>query len=230
MKVKNMATILFRTLIVYLVISLVLRLMGKRQVGELELSDLVATLLLSEVAALPIADHNMPLLNALLPVLLILSLEIMLTFLKNKAHWLKKALEIRPTILICRGELDQKELTKMRMSIEELLSECRLQGYSDLADINYALLEQDGQLSIIPKDEERPLTPGDMAAGVQKKGMAHPVILDGRLNDNHLKLAGRNRAWVRKECRARGCSTQDVLLMTVDDAENITFIRKEKKS
>ena len=154
-----MVNLLVRTLIIYLVVSIVLRCMGKRQVGELELSDLVATLLLSEVAALPIADHDMPISHAIFPTLLILSIEIILTFLKTKSRLLKKLVDGKPSMLIYRGVPNPEELEKMRISIEELLSECRLQGYSDINDIAYGILEQDGKLSIIPSLKRGWLTP-----------------------------------------------------------------------
>lgn len=222
-----MATIFFRTLIVYFLVSLVLRLMGKRQVGELELSDLVATLLLSEVAALPIADHNMPLLNGLLPVLLILSLEILLTYLKNKSHLLKKILEGRPSILIYKGRLDQRELARMRLSIEELLGECRLQGYADLCEIDYAILEQDGQLSILPKAGERPLTPNDLHLSPLHRGLAHPIILDGQIHDDQLSLLGWDHARLRAACTAQGLQIEEVFLMTVNDAGEVSITPKD---
>ncbi|MBQ8350834.1 MAG: DUF421 domain-containing protein [Clostridia bacterium] len=224
-----MTVILFRTIFIYFILSVVLRCMGKRQVGELELSDLVVTLLLSEVAALPIADHNMPLLNGLFPVLLILSLEIISTFLKNKIPLLKKMMEGKPSILICRGRLDQHELGKMRLSIEELLGECRLQGYSDLRDIYYAILEQDGQLSIIPCASKQPLCADDIGQKVPERGMAHPLIMDGRINENHLSMIGKNRAWLEKTCKQRGFSTKDVFFMTMDDTGKIELIPREKK-
>lgn len=210
-----MVTILIRTLVIYLTISIVLRCMGKRQVGELELSDLVATLVLSEAAAMPIADHNMPLLNALIPILVILSLEIILTYLKTKISPLKKALEGRPSILICRGHLDQGELEKMRISIEELISECRLKGFPALSDVAYAILEQDGQLSVFGKKEEN--------------GIAHPVITDGQIHKRHLHLVGKDENWLKEECRKRGCTVRDVFLMTVDDGGKVAFLRKEDK-
>lgn len=225
----SMTVILFRTVFIYLVLSIVLRCMGKRQVGELELSDLVVTLLLSEVAALPISDHNMPLINGLFPVLLILALEILSTYLKNKLPVLKKMMEGKPSILICRGMLDQKELEKMRLSVEELLGECRLQGYSDLRDIYYAILEQDGQLSIIPRSSKQPLCAGDVQIKLPERGIAHPVILDGRINDNHLAMIGKDRTWLEKTCKQRGVPWTDVFLMTVDDTGEITLIPREKK-
>ena len=224
-----MTVILFRTILIYLILSIVLRCMGKRQVGELELSDLVVTLLLSEVAALPIADHNMPLANGLFPVLLILSLEIISTFLKNKIPLLKKLMEGKPRILICRGRLDQNELGRMRLSIEEFLGECRLQGYDDLSDIYYAILEQDGKLSIIPRAEKQPLRAEDVQIKQTEHGLAHPIILDGRINTNHLRMIGKNERWLEKECASRGLRPQDVFLMTADDVGEITIYPKEKK-
>lgn len=224
-----MITIFLRTLIIYIIISAVLRCMGKRQVGELELSDLVATLLLSEVAALPIADHNMPLLAALLPILAVLALEIIITYLKTKWNPLKKLLEGKPSILIRRGKLDQGELEKMRISIEELVSECRLQGYSDLSDIDYAILEQEGQLSILPRADKQPLCAEDIHIKPNDRGLAHPIVMDGEIHDAHLAMVGRDRAWLAKECARRGCNIKDVFLMTVDDAGGISFTQKEKK-
>ncbi|MBQ8174842.1 MAG: DUF421 domain-containing protein [Clostridia bacterium] len=225
-----MITILFRTVIIYILISILLRCMGKRQVGELELSDLVATLLISEVASLPIADSNVPLLNALIPLLLVLSFEIILTYLKTKFSPLKKLLEGKPSILIARGRLDQTELERMRISIEEFIGECRLQGYADLSDIDYAILEQDGQLSILPRAERQPLCAEDVRITVKDKGLSHPVILDGRVQDNHLSMLGLDRRWLEKECAKRGRQIKEVFLMTVDDGGGISMIGKEKKA
>lgn len=225
-----MITILFRTVMVYILISLILRGMGKRQVGELELSDLVATLLLSEVASLPIADPNVPFLNALVPLLLILSFEIILTFLKTKCFPLKRLLEGQPSFLIRRGKLDQKELGRMRISIEEFIGECRLQGYTDLSDIDYAILEQDGKLSILPRECKRPLCPEDVGVAVESKGLSHPIIVDGRVQERHLTMLGLDRAWLAKECARRGRKIADVFLMTVSDSGDILFFGKEKKA
>ena len=118
----------------------------------------------------------------------------------------------------------------MRLSIEEFLGECRLQGYSDLQDINYAILEQDGQLSIIPKSNNQPLCADALNIKGPERGMAHPIILDGRINDNHLKMIGKDRNWLQRECKRRGVAHEDVFFMTVDDVGEILFIKKEKPS
>lgn len=224
-----MTTIFLRTLIIYASITLVLRCMGKRQVGELEMSDLVATLLLSEVATLPIADSDLPIAHSLCAVLTILLLEIILTFLKNKCHFLKRILEDTPTFLIRDGKPLEDGLTRMRMSIEELIGECRVQGYGDFSDIAYAILEQDGQLSILPRAGKAPLCPDDISLPVCDKGLCHPVITDGRIHDGALQMLGFDRAFLEKECRRRGVAIRDVFLMTINDQKEINLISKEKK-
>ena len=117
----------------------------------------------------------------------------------------------------------------MRISIEEFLGECRLQGYSDLKDIYYAILEQDGQLSLFPRVERQPLCAKDAGIYPKEHGLAHPIILDGRINDNHLTMIGKDHRWLHKECRRRGIEIQNVFFMTVDDAGEITIVQKEKK-
>ena len=224
-----MATIFLRTLIIYVSVTLVLRCMGKRQVGELEMSDLVATLLLSEVATLPIADTDLPLAHSLCAVLTILLLEIILTFLKNKCHFLKRILEDAPTYLIRDGRPLEGELTRMRMSIEELIGECRVQGYGDLSEIAYAILEQDGQLSILPRAGKAPLCPDDISLPVSERGLSHPVITDGQIHERHLRMLGLDRAFLQKECARRGVAVRDVFLMTINDKKEIKLISKEKK-
>ena len=153
----------------------------------------------------------------------------LLTYLKTKCSPLKKLLEGKPSFLICRGHLDQGELERMRISIEEFIGECRLQGYADLSDINYAILEQDGQLSIIPRTDRAPLSPEDIGIKVKDKGLSHPVILDGRVQENHLSMLGLDRRWLEKECARRGHQIEDIFLMTVDDGGGILFYGKEKK-
>ncbi len=219
---------LFRTLIVYGVIATVMRCMGKRQVGELDFSDLVATLLLSEVAALPLADAEMPLLRALLPALLILCLEIILTYLKNKISFLKRAMEGKPSILIRSGRPDRGELERSRISLEELLSECRIKGYPDISDIMYAILEQNGQISILPRAEKAPVCPADIGLRAKERGLAHPLILDGEVQQDELANAGLDRAWLDKICRERGLTAERVFYMTRNDAGEIYLLSKKE--
>ena len=148
-----MASMVIRTLIIYVLLNITLRIMGKRQIGELDVEELVSTLLISEIAALPIDDTDIPLFNAIIPVVLILSLEIILSTLKNKSEKLKRRIEGEPSYIIYKGKLMQKNLADNRISINELLSELRVQGAADISDVYYAVLEQNGTMSVIKRDD-----------------------------------------------------------------------------
>ncbi|MBR4335017.1 MAG: DUF421 domain-containing protein, partial [Clostridia bacterium] len=140
-----MATILYRIVVIYILLSLSLRIMGKRQVGELEVSDLISTLLLSEIAALPVADPEIPLLYAVIPLIFILSLELLITCLKNRFAFFKRVFEPKTAPLIKDGTIDRTALAKNRVSINELMGELRLQGVEDPADVALGTIEQNGR-------------------------------------------------------------------------------------
>lgn len=225
-----MFTLFFRTLLIYILITIVIRLMGKRQVGELDMSELVTTLLLSQLASLPIEEPEIPLLYVVIPVFLIVATEIVISYLKGKFNFLKKIFETQPTLLICRGKIDQKEMMRMRITIEELLSEVRQQGYASLADIYYAIFEPNGKFSLLPKAEKAPLTPKDCKIKVSESGCSFPLICDGEIQEDNLKMVGRNEAWLQKICKEKKCPPSEVFLLTVDDEGTLCFVKKERSA
>lgn len=237
-----MASIFFRTAIIYILLTVVLKLMGKRQIGELEISELVSTLLISEIAALPIDDPDIPLLSAVVPILFILSLEILISAAKNRSHTLKRLVEGRPICIIRNGKLQQDLLRENRISINELLSEMRLQGIGDISDVNYAILEQSGKISMIKSGGNGGGQTNSSLSGVKDPtggsdsgqsgscdgGLAHSLILDGAVEEGTLRILGYNDAWLR---RALGNKVPDeVFLMTVDDNGKVNIILKEEKT
>ncbi len=214
-----MASLFFRTIIIYFLLTFTLRIMGKRQVGELQISELVTTLLLSEIAALPIDDTDIPLLHAIVPILLIFSMEIIITFLKSRWNPLKHIFEGKPTFIIERGVLNQAELSKNRITLSEFISECRVQGVGDIFHIYYAILEQDGKLSIIERAKS-----GDTECGI-----AHPLVIDGELCPEAIEKLQLTETIVKNMCRAEGVDIEDMFLLQVDDANTVHAIRKEGK-
>lgn len=223
-----MFTLFFRTLLIYILITIVIRLMGKRQVGELDMSELVTTLLLSQLASLPIEEPEIPLLYVVIPVFLIVATEIVISYLKGKFNFLKKIFEAQPTLLICRGKIDQKEMMRMRITIEELISEVRQQGYASLGDIYYAIFEPNGKFSLLPKADKAPLTPKDCKIKVNESGCAFPLICDGEIQQDNLKMAGKNDLWLQKICKEKKCPPNEVFLLTVDDEGTVYFVKKER--
>lgn len=210
-----MAAIFFRTIIIYCLLSVLIKLMGKRQIGELEVSELISTLLISEIASLPIADSDIPLLNAVIPILLIVSVEIILSALKNKSEKLKKFVDGVPTFLIYKGKLRQYELRENRISVNELISELRQQGVGDISDVYYALLEPNGKISILEKGE--------------KENLAHSIIIDTEADLVALKSLGYDEMWLKKTLDKNRVKKKDVFLMTLDDTGAVNIILKEEK-
>ena len=223
-----MITLLFRTLLVYIFLIVIMRLMGKRQIGELEVTDLVATLLLSEIASLPITDPNIPVLHAIVPMIVLLSLEVFSSYILIRTPKLKKLLSATPTILIKEGVLDQAALVSVRLSIEELMSEIRQQGFSNLAYVWYAILEKDGKLTILPRSRYAPPTQELMNLTSPEESLMHLVYNGNVFNDAGLELIGKNRVWLEKQMERRGVSLADQFCVTANAKGEIYWIPKKK--
>lgn len=223
-----MITLLFRTLLVYIFLIIIMRLMGKRQIGELEVTDLVATLLLSEIASLPITDPNIPVLHAIVPMIVLLSLEVFSSYILIRTPKLKKLLSATPTILIKEGVLDQAALVSVRLSIEELMSEIRQQGFSNLAYVWYAILEKDGKLTILPRSRYAPPTQELMNLTSPEESLMHLVYNGNVFNDAGLRLIGKDRVWLEKQMERRGVSLTDQFCVTANAKGEIYWIPKKK--
>ena len=223
-----MTTILIRTVFIYIVLILMMRILGKRQIGELEATELVTTLIISEIATMPITDSDMPVLFALIPMITIMTIEILMSFILIKLPRFRWLVTSHPSVVIKNGEILQNELKKQRISIEELISEIRSAGYSNLFEINYAIVEENGTLTVIPKSAHRPTTLADLGIKVSEVGMMHIIIADGRVDQNGLLTVGHDQKWLEKQLESRKMSTKDVYLMLIDDAQNITLIKKDR--
>ena len=222
-----MATCLIRTVIIYILLVLAIRVTGKRQIGELEISELVSTFLLSEIASAPIGNQEIPLSFAILPIFTIIALEVIVSFLSTRSALMKKVFLGSPIVLIRRGKLQHKELSKARMSVEELLSELRQNGVTSIAEADYAILENNGKLSVTPRAKDKPATVGDLRLQAQERGIAHAVIVDGIIKRDALAGAGYNDAWLHAAVQKSGLSLREIFLFTVDDLGETDVIRKE---
>lgn len=225
-----MITLIFRTLLVYIFLILIMRLMGKRQIGELEVTDLVATLLLSEIASLPITDPNIPVLHAIVPMIILLSLEVFSSYILLRAPKLKKILSASPTFIIKDGILDQAALTATRLSVEELMSEIRQQGLCSLSYVWYAILEKDGRLTILPRTRYSPPTQEQMNITSQEESLMHVIYNGGVYNDMGLSLIGKDRAWLEKQMARRGITLADQFCVTANSQGEIYWIPKKKEN
>ncbi len=222
-----MIAIVFRTVFLLFLLTFSLKIMGKRQLGELEVGELVSALLLSEAAVLPIDDPDLPLLAAVIPMLCIVSFEVLLSYVKNSSSFLKKAIDGEPVFLVYNGKLRQKALADNRLSLEELLTEMRVLGYADIGEVAYAILEQNGKFSVIPKTDDKTLTKNLIHDG--DGGMTHMLISDGVVKEAVLKRLGYDRTWLERQLQSRHTSIKDVFFCCADDIGRITIIKKEKE-
>ena len=220
-----MLVILVRTAVLYILLSVLLRGMGKRQIGELEVGEVITTFLLSEVIALPIADTNVSLLAGAIPAIFIFSAEILISAAKNKFNPLKRVVDGSPSYIIYKGRLLQNALKENRISIEEFLCSLRTMGIFSIDSVDYAILEMNGTISVLQKDEELPLT--KKACREENEGMSHALIVDGVIQKRALALVGKDEEWLEEYLAGRGLLFCDTFLLTLNDQGGVHYIPKE---
>ena len=225
-----MATAFFRTIILYMVLIMGLRLTGKRQIGELEPNELVLTMLLSDLAAVPMQDFGIPLLNGVLPIVTILCLSVLMSLLSLRSVRFRTLICGDPAVIIRHGVLQQKAMRRNRLTVDELMEELRCQGVTDLTAVKYAVLETSGQLSVLLYPKDQPLTPQQAGVTVADDCFLPRVIIsDGRLLRDNLRTSGFEEKWLQKQLKKAGArEAREVFLLTVDEAGSVVCVLKEE--
>lgn len=226
-----MAIITIRTVIVFLCIFLSMRLMGKRQLGELEPSELVVAVLISDLAAHPLQDIGIPLMNGLVPVAILLSCELIISWLNMKSSRFRALCFGTPSVLLRDGKIMEKELKRNRFTLDELCEELRSKGVTDLSTVRCAVLETDGTLNVLLRASEQPVTPAQLGLQVPDGGLPVTLISDGKTFRENLRLLGKDESWLRSELSRQGISSPaQVLYMTVDNLDRIYLMRREDRN
>ncbi len=223
-----MVTIIIRTLLIYVILIGTMRIMGKRQLGELEISDLVTTLLLSEIAAMPIENQEIPVMYAVIPIITLLTLEVILSVILMKCPKLKNLASARPNIIISKGKLNQRELTKIRISLDELISELRQSNISDISEVEYAILEQNGKITVIPKASSKPPSAEQLGLDIKESGIMHLIIADGKINSYNLGLLNIEESELYGMLEKKNLDLKQIFMLTMDDSGKMNIIMKEK--
>lgn len=219
---------LLRTLILYLAIILALRLMGKRQVGEMQPGELVVTILVSAVASVPMQDMDIPLSHGLVPVLTLIAAEVLVSALTLKSSWLRLLLTGKPVPVIREGQLDQQALRRLRLSTDDLLEDLRLGGVFDVRQVAFAQLETNGQLSILLESREAPATAGQLGIKTRRAQPLLTLISDGVVREAALKQLEKDRDWLERVLKAEGIATPErVFLFCADREGNRVLFKKE---
>lgn len=213
-----------RAIFLYLVLIGCIRLMGKRQIGEMEPAEFVVTMLIANLAAIPMQESGLPLFSGLVPILTVLAMQLVLAFLSMRFLPVRRLLCGKPVILIHEGQVRQSALRACRITIDELQEHLRENGVLNLNQVQYAILETNGQVSVFPYARFQPAPAGD---GARDQSLPVTLVSDGKLLTENLKAAGRDRAWVGRTLREKGAGIAATFLLTVDGQGEVCHIRKE---
>ena len=216
-----------RTIILYLVLIGAVRIMGKRQIGQMEASEFVVAMLVADLAAIPMQDGSLPLLSGLVPIFTVLGLELVCSFLILKSIRLRRLFCGKPVILVDKGKILTENLRKSRITLEELIGHLRQKDVLDISQVEYAILETDGNLSVFPFAESMPASARDAGIPVKKQRFPVTVIADGHIYSEDLLRTGRDEKWLQSVLKQHGAGSKDTLLLTVDDEGNVVWIPKE---
>ena len=218
-----------RTIILYLILIAVIRLMGKRQIGQMEPAEFVVTMLVANLAAIPMQDGGIPLFSGVVPILTVLGVELLLAAASMGSVWVRKVLCGKPVILIENGKILQHSLKATRVTLDELMGHLREKDILDPGNVQYAILETDGNLSVFPYPKEEPASAKE--AGIQVKDRYLPITIigDGCLYEENLTVARRDKKWVQKILNEKRTSLKETWLLTVDEKGKILWIPKEER-
>lgn len=225
-----MLILVIRTLILYGTVIISLRVMGKRQLGELQPSELVVAIMISDLASVPMQAIDIPILSGIIPVLTLIIAEVFMSYLSLKSKRIRKFLSGEPSIVIYNGEIKEKELARLRFNINDLLGELRLNGCHDISDVAVAVIETSGKLSVIPKDKARGVTVEDMRVkNPRHEGLPCTLISDGTVNGEEMARGKKSEQWLMNELKKQGIySVKDVFIASLD-AEDELYIQKKEQ-
>lgn len=221
-----MAVTLIRAGILYIMVIFLIRLMGKRQIGELQPSELAVTILVSEIASIPMQDNSIPIINSVIALFVLVAFEIISSALSLKSHKIRSYIQGHPVIVIRDGAIDYKALKKLRMTVNDLVSALRQKDVFDLSQVSYAIFETNGKMSVLMKPEYRNSTASDVEKYPQDKGMPFAVICDGELLEDVVKDAGYNTADVKKMVLSSKIPIEEILIMIVD-TEGVSYLARK---
>ena len=229
--VQKVAVILIisyvRTIVLYTVLIAVIRLMGKRQIGQMEPTEFVVTMLVANLASIPMQEEGIPLFTGLVPIITVLGMELVLAYLSLRSLGLRKLLCGKPVILIENGNILQNNLRKTRVTLDELTGHLREKDVLDLKAVQFAILETNGNLSVFPYPKERPATAAEAGIQARRQYLPITVISDGKLMEENLHKANKDLDWVGRVLKQHDAGIKDTWLLTVDEADHILFYRKE---
>lgn len=219
----------FRATILYIIVLIVMRLMGKREIGQLQPFELVISIMIADLASIPMTDTGVPISNGIIPILGLLVMHLMISLINMKSIKAREVICGKPTILVYRGKIDEKALKKERFTINELEERLRGNNVFNLGDVEYAILETSGQVTVIQKPEKRTTIPEDFNIVPEYEEIPYDLVIDGKIMDDNLKALGKNREWLKKQVEKFKIKPEEALVVTYDGKGQIFCQKKGKR-
>lgn len=221
-----MLIIFIRSILLYIIVLVVMRLMGKREIGQLQPFELAISIMIADLASTPMADAGIPITNGIIPILALLVMHLVISVLNIKSIKARQILCGKPSILIYRGKIDEKKLKKERFTVNELEERLRGNNIVNIGDVEYAILETSGQITVIQKPNKRNTIPEDFGIEPEYEGIAYDLVLDGKVMYENLKLLNKDYEWLKKQVAKFGILPEEALIVTIDGKGN--FFCQEK--
>ena len=221
----------FRAIVLYILVLIVMRLMGKREIGQLQPFELAISIMIADLATIPMAETGIPITNGIIPMLGLLVMHLIISMINIKSTKAREIICGKPAILIFRGKIDEKVLKKERFTINELEERLRDNNIFNIGDVEYAILETSGQVTVIPKPNKRPTIPEDFNIEAKYEGIPYDLVVDGKVMYKNLEKIGKNYVWLQKQIEKFGIKPEEALIVTMD-GDNQFFcqaIEKGKK-
>ena len=217
----------FRSILIYIFVLIVMRLMGKREIGQLQPFELAIAIMIADLASIPMTDSGIPITNGIISILGLLLMHLVISFLNVKSIKTREIICGKPTILIYRGKIDEKALKKERFTINELEERLRGNNIYNLGDVEYAILETSGQVTVIQKPEKRNTIPEDFNIIPDYEGIPYDLVVDGKIMEKNLQAIGKNYQWLKKQVEKFNMKPEEALIVTYDAKGQIFCQKKE---
>ena len=216
-----------RAVILYIIVLIVMRFMGKREIGQLQPFELVISIMIADLASTPMSEIGIPITSGIIPILGLLVMHLIISVLNMKSIKAREILCGKPRILIYRGKIDEKALIKEKFTINELEERLRGKDVMNLADVEFAILETSGEISVVLKPEKRGTIPQDFGISPEYEGIAYDLVIDGQVMYDNLKILGKNYEWLKKELKKQNMKPEEALVATIDGGGEIFAQKKE---
>ena len=223
-----MLVLFIRSILIYIIVLVVMRLMGKREIGQLQPFELVISIIIADLAAIPISNSGIPLTNGIIPILGLLVMDLIISIGNMKSMKFRQFISGKPSILIYRGKINEKVLRKERFTINELQERLRDKNIMNLGDVEYAILETSGQINVIQKPSKRTTIPEDFNIEPEYEGISYDLVIDGNIMYDNLSILEKNYEWLKKEVKKFGYKPEEALVVTIDGKGQIFSQKKEK--